>query len=57
MKILVDKLPETPKDCLFSETTSIGYICVLRPYIEKIRHKPKCVCKSVEHCDRLKELD
>ena len=54
MKIVVDKLPETPKDCLFSEKTIYNnYACTLRPYIEKMNIKPKCICKSVDECDCL----
>ena len=57
MKIIVDKLPETPRDCLFSELIphTVGvYSCTLRPYIKKIDSKPKCICKSVDTCDILK---
>lgn len=56
MKIVVDKLPESPKQCPFSEVTHQGYGCTLRPYIEHINHKPKCICKDVKYCDRLIEL-
>lgn len=56
MKIIVDKLPKTPRDCMFSELTPHGYICILKPYIEKVNHKPTCLCKSVDKCDRLKEI-
>ena len=57
MKIVVDKLPETPRDCLFSELTIHNmYVCMLRPYIEKVDNKPKCICKSVDKCDILKEI-
>ena len=56
MKLVVDKLPETPKDCLFSELIpySVGvYACTLRSYIEKVDGKPKCLCKCVDKCDKL----
>lgn len=59
MKIIVDKMPETPKECMFSELIphAMGvYNCSLRPYIEKIDSKPKCLCKNVDKCDRLIEL-
>lgn len=56
MKIMVDKLPETPKDCMFSEVTHVGYVCTLRPFIDKVQHKPKCICKDIKFCDRLKEI-
>lgn len=56
MKIVVDKLPEIPRDCLFSELIpySVGvYGCTLKGYIEKVDGKPKCLCKSVDKCDKL----
>lgn len=53
MKIIVDKLPETPRDCLFSKLTSHGYVCNLRAYITKVNQKPVCLCKSVDKCNRL----
>ena len=56
MKIIVDKLPETPRDCLFSqeiENHAGMYGCTLRPYIEKVDGKPNCICKSVNKCDCL----
>ena len=57
MKIIVDKFPETPKDCLFSESTIYnGYVCTLKPFVEKVNCKPNCLCKSVDKCDRLKEI-
>lgn len=56
MKIIVDKLPESPRDCLFSKRhVELGYICQLRPYIEEAQAKPFCLCKNVENCDRLIE--
>ena len=58
MRIVVDKLPETPKDCLFSESvphTEGVYSCTLKPYIEKVDCKPRCLCKSTDKCDRLIE--
>ena len=60
MKIVVDKLPESPRDCLFSELIphAVGvYGCLLRGYIEKVDSKPKCLCKDVKFCDRLKEIN
>ena len=58
MKIIVDKMPETVKDCPFSESIPIGgYGCILKPYIEKLNCKPKCICKSVDKCDKLKESE
>lgn len=56
MKIFVDKLPEHPRDCLFSvKDVKFGYICQLRPYIPEAGGKPPCLCKNVEKCDRLME--
>lgn len=59
MKIVINKMPKTPRDCLFSELIphSVGvYGCTLRGYIEKIDGKPRCLCKSVDKCDRLIEF-
>lgn len=57
MKIVVDKMPETPKDCMFSESIVVGtYACMLRPYIDKVKCKPSCLCKDVTKCDRLIEF-
>lgn len=57
MKILVDKLPASPRDCPFSErNVEFGYVCQLRPYIAEAGVKTRCLCKSVEKCDRLMEL-
>ena len=58
MKIVVDRLPESPRDCPFSvHDVEYGYICQLRPYIDKAKAKPKCLCTSVMHCDLLIELE
>ena len=59
MKIVVDKIPETPKDCLFSEQVQnrVGeYVCKLRPYIEEAEGKSKCLCKNTGRCDRLSTI-
>lgn len=57
MKIVVDELPKSPKECAFSKRhDEVGYICTLRPYIKQIGSKTICVCKSVDvgvHCDQL----
>ena len=56
MKIVVDKMPTSPKDCLFSERIVTGHVvgevygCNLRPVVEKFDSKPRCLCKSVENC-------
>ena len=65
MKILVDKLPESPRDCLFSETLGTGkytgYYCILKMYIARADYlnrgyKPKCLCRNVTNCPHLKEV-
>lgn len=65
MKVLVTEMPETPKDCLFSELDLRGgkdfYVCTLREYIPKaderhIGYKPICVCKSCDKCEKLEVL-
>lgn len=59
MKIVVDKMPETPRDCLFSEQVQNRagvYACTLRPYIEEAGCKPKCLCKNTGECDRLSTI-
>lgn len=49
MKIVVDKMPETPKDCLFSELSpGFAYMCKLE--------KPKCVCKNTGKCNKLSTI-
>ena len=60
MKIVVDKLPNTPRDCLFSTLVphSVNvYGCTLKPYIEKIDSKSNCLCKSVDKCDCLISIE
>lgn len=59
MKIVVSEMPETPKDCMFSEKVSGReelYACTLRPYIEEAEGKPKCLCKNTGRCDRLSTI-
>lgn len=58
MKIIVDELPETPRDCPFSllDLRCNMYVCQLRPFREEAGGKPRCVCKSVVNCDQLVEL-
>lgn len=62
MRILVDRMPDTPRDCLFSERVTVHgdtfYRCNLRPYIEEADrddngHKPMCVCRNVSSCTNL----
>ena len=63
MKLIVDKMPESPEACPFSERSSVGkhgawaWTCTLRPYIKEAGGKPRCLCKSVEKCDRLTPIN
>ena len=61
MKIIVDKLPESPAACPFSQhNCEYGYLCTLRPVIEyngKRPINPIIRCKSVERCECLIELE
>lgn len=62
MKIVVDKIPKSPKECMFSKrNVEVGYVCTLRPYIEEAKGKLVCVCKPVFGggvlCDRLVTLE
>ena len=65
MKILISRMPETPKECLFSELDIRGgkefYVCNLRDYIPEaddriIGYKPKCVCRDCKKCTKLEVL-
>lgn len=65
MKVLVTEMPETPRDCLFSQLDLRGgkdfYVCTLREYIPKADerdngYKPICVCKSCDKCEKLEVL-
>ena len=58
MKVIVDKLPENPRECLFSQlNVEYGYMCMLRPYTGDAHRKPQCLCKGINHCDCLIELE
>lgn len=66
MKILVDKIPESPRYCLFSELKNAGnkscYICNLRGYTLKADinfngYKPRCVCRDTSNCEFLQEVE
>lgn len=62
MKIIVDKMPETPRECLFSQRhCEYGYLCNLRPLVNDGVHlrptKPRIRCESVGDCDCLIELE
>lgn len=61
MKILVDKIPEYPEDCLFSiQNTYNGktyYTCMLKENIEGKHKNSPCLCKSTKHCNCLKEVE
>lgn len=62
MRIVVDRLPDTPRECLFSKKIRVkgdtAYACCLRKYIEEADtlndgYKPECLCKNVSNCDKL----
>ena len=55
MKIIVDEMPNTPKECLFAErNVEIGYVCSLRG-LNPDGKRTRCICKP-ENCDRLTTL-
>lgn len=64
MKVIVTEMPETPRECLFSEFAAYGdgyYVCNLREYIPKADernrgYKPKCICKDCSKCTLLEVL-
>ena len=63
MKVLVNEMPQEPKDCLFSEFEPRGgiYVCTLREYIPEADergsgYKPRCICKSCDKCEKLEVL-
>ena len=67
MKVVVTKMPETPRDCLFSELSTYMksgtrvYVCTLRTYIPEADYKengfkPVCICKDCSKCDKLEVL-
>ena len=62
MRIVVDRMHDTPRDCLFSEKVTVHgdtfYRCMLRPYIEEADrndngYKPMCVCRNTSNCNNL----
>lgn len=59
MKIIVDKMPEYPVDCLFSSQTTnckgTYFICSLRENIEGKHKNSPCICKSTKNCQCLRE--
>ena len=67
MKIVVDEMPKSVKECLFSMPKKLSngdiiYGCSLHEYIEDYKtdvslHKPVCLCKDVNLCNRLKERE
>ena len=63
MKILVNEMPQEPKDCLFSEYELRGefYVCKLRQYIPEADrtgsgYKPRCIC-NCSNCENLEVLE
>lgn len=59
MKIIVDKIPEYPVDCLFSvlNTNSRGtyFTCSLRENIDGKHKNSPCLCKNTKNCNYLRE--
>lgn len=56
MKIYVDHMPDSPRDCAFSRRdVEYGYYCMLNPYHEKLGAKAPCLCQDVSRCKLLKE--
>jgi hypothetical protein len=59
MKIIVDKIPPYPVDCLFSvlNTNSTGtyFICSLRENIDGKHKNSPCICKDTKNCECLRE--
>ena len=60
MQIIVDKLPEEPKECLFSQETAHGrekfYACILKPDIIGKHKNSLCICRDTSSCPILKEV-
>ena len=63
MKVLVTEMPETPRDCIFSQLDLRCrlYVCTLREYIPEADerdtgYKPTCLCKDCSKCDKLEVL-
>ena len=58
MKIYVDHMPESPRDCVFScYNVEYGFYCRLNPYHKELDTKAPCLCKDVSFCELLKEAD
>ena len=62
MRVVVDQLPESPRDCLFSQHhCEYGYLCMLRPLVntgeDNRRRKPIIRCSGVHECECLVELE
>ena len=60
MKIIVDKLPKNPVDCLFSVRSTysgiVYYTCSLKENIKGKHKNSPCICKDTSNCICLKEL-
>ena len=59
MKIIVDKLPTKPEDCLFA-VRNTHYGCFICSLYENISGKPKnvhCICRDTSKCECLKEMN
>lgn len=61
MRIVVDKMPESVDECMFSKRmnfigSDVTHVCEIPTYQTKIGRKVKCACKSVSNCNVLVEL-
>lgn len=57
MKIIVTSMPDTPKQCLFSEENLMmgleTYICTLKQDIPGKHKNSPCICKDTKRCECL----
>lgn len=60
MQIIVDKLPEEPRECLFSQEVIHGvmkfYACTLKPDIPGKHKNSLCICRDTSNCLFLREV-
>ena len=61
MKIIVDKIPEYPVDCLFSvqnkNSRRTYFTCSLRENIDGKHKNSPCICRNTKNCECLREED
>lgn len=56
MKVVVDKIPTTPKECLFSKrNVEYGYTCQLHSFNPNTNCKSLHPCRDTKRCDYLTE--